>query len=209
MSTDRDVGLSRDTRPPAWADALLRLLLKPADRESVSGDLLEEYRVAIVPARGSRAADRWYILQAGGFLWRATWIWALMFSGAFLARTAYDWCVPTHDFVARSVVTTWVAVTIIATVAFSAAWRSRSVAAGVLTAVAASQIAALMSVVGAALLLAMWHDRQTQQAIVASGGPGEVFTLPFMMIIPAAIVGTAGALLGKALSTLVPPRLKA
>src|SRR5688500_10263372 len=38
-----------DARPPRWAEAILRLLLKPEDRESVSGDLLEEYRETIVP----------------------------------------------------------------------------------------------------------------------------------------------------------------
>jgi len=31
-------------QPPRWAEATLRLLLKPEDRDSVSGDLLEEYR---------------------------------------------------------------------------------------------------------------------------------------------------------------------
>jgi hypothetical protein len=35
------------TRPPQWAERLLRLLLKPEDRDSVSGDLLEEYRDSI------------------------------------------------------------------------------------------------------------------------------------------------------------------
>jgi hypothetical protein len=199
MTTTNDRSASR---PPAWAEDLLRLLLRPADRDSVSGDLLEEYRDAIVPARGSRAADRWYILQAGGFLWRATWAWALLFAGAFIARTAYDWFVPTHDFGARSAATTWIAVTIIVSVSFSAAWRSRSFGAGLLTAILVSQIAALMSVAGAALLLAIWHDPQTQQAIVGSGGLGEVFALPFMMVIPAAIVGVVGALLGKLAAVL-------
>ena len=47
-----------DARPPRWAEAILRVLLKPHDRETVSGDLLEEYRDTIVPTRG-RAADLW------------------------------------------------------------------------------------------------------------------------------------------------------
>ena len=61
-----------------------------------------------------------------------------------------------------------------------------------------SQIAALMSVTGAMLLLAIWHDPQTQEAIIGSGGLGEVFVLPFMMIIPAVIVGTIGGAAGSA-----------
>jgi len=38
--------------PPRWAEALLRAFLKPGDFESVSGDLLEQYRDSIYPARG-------------------------------------------------------------------------------------------------------------------------------------------------------------
>ena len=71
-----------DARPPRWAEAILRLLLKPEDRESVSGDLLEEYRETIVPALGS-AADRWYVRQVASFLFRASWTW-----GAILGRPA-------------------------------------------------------------------------------------------------------------------------
>jgi hypothetical protein len=55
-----------NARPPQWAELLLRLLLKPKDRESVSGDLLEEYRDTIVPRLGS-AANRWYVRQVGSF----------------------------------------------------------------------------------------------------------------------------------------------
>lgn len=56
-------------RPPAWAEATLRLLLKPADRESVTGDLLEEYRDSVLPERGRRRADIWYVMQVAGFVW--------------------------------------------------------------------------------------------------------------------------------------------
>src|SRR5215467_7782266 len=47
MTAERSV-----TSPPTWAESLLRLLLTSKDRESVSGDLLEEYRESIVPALG-------------------------------------------------------------------------------------------------------------------------------------------------------------
>ncbi len=196
MTTGHNVALLQAARPPAWADALLRLLLTPADRESVSGDLLEEYREAIVPARGLRAADRWYILQAGGFLWRATWIWALLFSGAFLARTAYDWLVPTTDFLRRSEVSTAFGVAMLFSTACWAAWRSGSPVAGIFVSVVTSQVAAVISVVGASLMLAIWHDPHTQRAIIGSGGLEEVYVLPFMMVIPAVIVGSVGGAAG-------------
>jgi hypothetical protein len=190
------------TRPPGWAEALLRCLLKPEDRESVSGDLLEKYRESIRPSRGERAADAWYVLQVGGFLWRATWFGALVFSAAALARTAYDWLVPTTDFFARAQAPTFFGVSTLLVVGFWSSWRSGSFAAGPLVTAVTSQIAALMSVAGAAVLIAVWHDSDTMRAIAGSGGLGEVFVLPFMMIVPAVIVGGVGAaaaILGKRL----------
>ena len=51
MTLDRPAAL-----PPRWAEWLLRTLLSAEDRDCISGDLLEEYRQAIVPALG-RGAD--------------------------------------------------------------------------------------------------------------------------------------------------------
>ena len=184
------------TLPPGWAESLLRMLLAPVDRDSVSGDLLEEYRESIVPQRGAQA-NRWYVRQVAWYVLRATWPWAVVFAGAFLARTAYDWRVPTANFALRSAVTTWFAVSALLAASGWRAWRSRSVFTGVVTAIATSQIAAMISVAGAAILLAIWHDPQTQSAIAGSGGLGEVFLLPFLMIIPAVVVGIAGACAGR------------
>ncbi len=184
------------TRPPGCAEALLRLLLKPEDRESVSGDLLEEYRESIRSSRGETAADVWYLAQVAGFLWRITWMWAVVFSGASLARMLYDWLVPTTDFAARAAVSTWAGVSVFFIVAVWAGWRSRSFVAGPVVAAVTSQVAALMSVAGAAVLFAVWHDPATMRAVAVSGGLGEVFFLPFMMIIPAVIVGSVGGAAG-------------
>ena len=50
-------------RPPYWAEWIVRALLKPRDRETVTGDLLEEYREVILPARGHLRAVLWYLAQ--------------------------------------------------------------------------------------------------------------------------------------------------
>jgi hypothetical protein len=120
-------------------------------------------------------------------------MFAAVFSSAFLARTLYDWLVPTSYFAVRATVSTWSGVMILFVVAFWAAWRSRSFIAGPVTAAVTSQLAALISVVGTVILLAIWHDPGTQEAIAGSGGLAEVFVLPFMMIIPGLIVGSIGA----------------
>ena len=60
---------SDDSLPPRWADAILRSLLKPADRDSTSGDLLEEYLAAKHPSLGSVRANLWYIGNVLSVLW--------------------------------------------------------------------------------------------------------------------------------------------
>jgi hypothetical protein len=60
-----------DARPPAWAEATLRLLLRPEDREGVTGDLLEQYQDRLAAGRGRRRAVAWYVRQVAGFAWRS------------------------------------------------------------------------------------------------------------------------------------------
>ena len=50
--------------PPRWAERLLRLSLRRRDRDTVTGDLLEEYREAILPTRGRLRAQLWYLRHA-------------------------------------------------------------------------------------------------------------------------------------------------
>jgi hypothetical protein len=61
-------------RPPRWAEAVLRLLLRPDAAETVSGDLLEEYRESVRPSRGRFQADVWFVRQVAGFVWRSIWV---------------------------------------------------------------------------------------------------------------------------------------
>lgn len=46
--------MSTDATPPAWAEAILRAVLKPTDFVTVSGDLLEE-------VQGNRSANPWSV----------------------------------------------------------------------------------------------------------------------------------------------------
>src|SRR5262245_50604908 len=185
--------MAETTKPPEWAEILLRLSLKAADCENVSGDLLEEYRASIVPSRGEAAANAWYVAQVAGFVWRTTWLWALVFSAPYLARTAYDWLVPTTDFHLRAQLSTDVGIATLLLIGLWAGWRAQSFAAGVAITVVVSQIAALISVVGGGLLFALLVTPEVRRAIDGSGGLAEGFTLPFMMIVPALIVGSAGS----------------
>ena len=57
-----------DPVPPPWAEHLLRLVLPPVDRDTITGDLLEEYQEAIRPMRGPVGARRWYLRQVASLI---------------------------------------------------------------------------------------------------------------------------------------------
>jgi hypothetical protein len=190
--------MSTDATPPEWAETILRAVVNRRDFDSVSGDLLEEYRDTVYPARGRAAADWWYVVQVSGFVMRSVGVWGALFGGAFLARTALDWFVPTQDFSVRSAISTYVGMSLLLLTGFWSAWRSGSSVAGTFAATAAAIIGAMVSIGGAAGMLVMFHDQQTLAAIEGSGGLGEVFTSPLMMVVPALVLGTLGGALGAA-----------
>ena len=188
--------------PPLWAAALLRLVTRRADYERVSGVLLEAYEARTRTPLGAGRADRWYVSRVLALVVRASGPWAALFAAVFLGRTALDWRVPPADFTARALVTTCLAASILLCAGFIAAWRSGSIGAGTFVTVASVALAAPIVTAGAALLLAVWNDAGTMAAIESSGGLGEVFTLPWIGLLPGAILGTAGGAAGAALSRL-------
>ena len=192
--------------PPRWAEALLRLFLKPEVFTSVSGDLLEQYRDSIHPARGLLRADQWYVTQVLGFVLRGTRLWAVLFAAAYVARTAFDWLRPTTDFQTRSEVSTALAAGILLASGFWVAWRSGSFAAGAAVGLATTAIAAVLSIAGVAVLLAIWHDPQTMAAIRGSGDLEESLVLPTFLILPGVAIAGVGGLLGATAKRLVRAR---
>lgn len=187
-------------RPPRWPEHVLRAVL-PSDRfESVSGDLLEAYRVTVRPARGTVAADAWYIGQVAGFVWRATIVPGGIFGGAVAFRTALDWFVPPSDFHVRATVSTYLAISILLAVGCWASWRSGSLVAGSVAGMATTTVGAGISLATAMILLGFRHDAPAMAAVAASGGIGEALTLPILMIGPGVLLGTLGGVVGSSLS---------
>jgi len=185
-------------RPPRWAEAMLGLVLRPDDVETVSGDLLEEYRRTIYPSRGRGPADRWFVWQVGGFVWRATWPWGAAFAVLMVGRDALDWFVPPVSFYTRSVVTSYAAISIFVGVGFWTTYRTRSLRASAFAGIAIGLIAKVLGITTVLLLLAVWHDPQTMAAIERSGGLGEVlFPFPNVAMV---VVGAGVALVGGVLA---------
>lgn len=80
-----------EANPPRWAETILQCLLKPSDRDSTVGDLLEEYRAARRPSLGAVRANVWYIVQVFSILWRLIQPAALVLAAqsVFLAFTVF------------------------------------------------------------------------------------------------------------------------
>lgn len=188
--------------PPPLAEALLRLFLAPRDRESVSGDLLEEYRESIHPSRGQAAADRWYVYQVLGFFWRSNAAPAILLLVAILGRTAFDWLVPTTEFSTRSTVSTLTSATILIAAGFVTGSRSHRALAGTVAGAIIPLVILPFVMIGMFLLLLFNHDPTSLSAISASGGLSEAFTFPLMLTIPGAIFGTLGGMLARGVRTL-------
>jgi hypothetical protein len=55
------------SHPPRWAENLLRFVLRERDRETIPGDLLEEYQEVVLSAQGQFRANLWYLRQILSF----------------------------------------------------------------------------------------------------------------------------------------------
>jgi hypothetical protein len=67
QSSQEDPGATSNC-PPLWAESFLLNVLKPRDRESILGDLLEEYREERLTKLGHTGANLWYIRQILGIV---------------------------------------------------------------------------------------------------------------------------------------------
>jgi hypothetical protein len=74
--------------PPRWLQKLLSITLKSHDRQTIAGDLLEEYREERLPRFGIWRANYWYFCQIlniasirvlGGQVMKAAWIGLSLF----------------------------------------------------------------------------------------------------------------------------------
>lgn len=59
----------QEKNPLRWSEYLLYLVLPKEERETVPGDLLEEYRTVILPKFGVRLARLWFAKQVMSSIW--------------------------------------------------------------------------------------------------------------------------------------------
>ncbi len=199
--------IDRPTRlPPSWAESLLRLILRQEDRDSVSGDLLEEYRESIVPAQGARA-DRWYIRQVTWYVLRATWTWGALVGAICVWRYLLDTLAPIHYtpgvIAFRSAVMSQALMATFSGCGAWHAWRTGHLRAGVLLALIAATIGGYLGMAGTLICLAFSHGPETMAAIEGSGGLFEGFPgVPLLLMIAAVITSIPGAIAGRLMAAI-------
>ena len=202
---------TKECTPPRWSEALLRMMLRPSDRDAISGDLLEEYRAVRRPALGAVGANAWYLTQTASVLWRLMWPAAalLVAQSVFLALTVFQpghhaphsildappvWLAVSFRFVwygslvgAPGVSLFDAAIYFVA--AYAAVQRTRLIKTAVL-------ISALTSIVGFATLFATAAVVTPSLAVGLLEHPVLLLILSTYFVIPLAYAAAIGALAG-------------
>ena len=189
--------------PPRWAEAVLRVLLRPDVAETVSGDLLEEYRDTVFPSRGRRRADMWYAAQVTRFMLHTPLIWGLVLAAFLSARTLFDTFAPPADYswAARSAFTTWSSITLYVFAAAWAAWRTGRASSGPLVALVTHVIGwTLRAVFDTVLFVSVVrYNPKMLDLFEITGGWGEEWGVPLMLLPIVVVLGTLGGVVGKSL----------
>jgi hypothetical protein len=185
--------------PPRWAQMLLRALLRPADTESIPGDLLEEYREVRYPSLGRARANVWYIRHMLSMLWQLVWPFVV----AIMALRVFSF--PFVNFGNPSLLpapaVSMLDAVILLLAGFCGAQRTGRVRTGLITATVTSLCSFLMFL-----------------AYASATTPGLLmapFEKPFIFIILASLLsiavafGLAVGLLGAALGQRLSPARKA
>ena len=122
--------------PPDWAESVFVALL-PADRaESESGDLLEAYRDEVLPARGERAADRWYIRQVIVVFARSHWSWLATLIAVFVVGDVAN----TRRLTVSGFGGPPVLIGVILAASLQGGWRTKRFEGGLITGIATSAL---------------------------------------------------------------------
>jgi hypothetical protein len=188
-------------KPPRWAEATLRRFIRREHEESVTGDLLEEYRESKVPTLGLRGADRWYVAQVVRAVWRLAAVFCIAAAALHAWREAVDELVPVASYITRSLILTYGMFAIYISAGLSTGWRTGRVSAGTL-------IAALTSLIG---WFGAWFVAGTLAVLrvpdrLYPGGVEEMFFLPLMILPLVIALGTFGAVLGTVARRIIPAR---
>lgn len=162
-------------------------------RETIIGDVLEEYRQAVAPARGHLRADLWYATQ----LVRAGWMLAAGF--CFLAATFGIWremldelvaVSPAGDYRLRAAMLTWAMAGCCVSSGLCAGWRTGGIAAGAIT----SPVAFACGLAGGAAVSSAFRWLGVASAYSAIEAEATFLVILLVPVVALALTATLGLL---------------
>jgi hypothetical protein len=174
------------------------------DAETVSGDLLEQYRETVYPSRGRSRAVLWYVVQVSGFM-RIPLVCGLVLAAFAIGRMLLDTFAPPADYswAARSTFTTWSSISLYVLTGAWAASRTGRMASGPLMAVITHVIGWTLAAAFAAVLFVtvIRYDPRMLDLFEITGGWGEQWGVPLILLPIVVVLGTLGGLAGKSIGT--------
>jgi hypothetical protein len=187
-------------QPPAVAHALIAMLVPVKRRDSIIGDLLEEYHETQVPQHGVAAADRWYIRQALGFLWSAAAVPGALVGSVLTVRLLLDVAARVPDTADRAWITTLAMMTLFTLTGFRLGLVTRRVSGAIVTALAATAVGTVAAYAAAFVSMGL-AGAFVHPGAEAWAGLREGLDVPAHVI---AVIGTALACAGAALGRTFP-----
>jgi hypothetical protein len=195
-----------------WADVVLRLLVRRRDRETISGDLLEEYREHVRPTSGPWAARLWYVRQVLSFMSPLTWgvLIGVMLGTWQLVDTAAEPLAEDTPGVMIGIVGTMLVSWTLASMAAALPSRgfTHALVAGIITGVATMAVIDVTSILRVNLFLDEIRHRDDWANLMARFGASGVQSLrvyanweyvrgtPIVLALGAAAGGACGAVAG-------------
>src|SRR5262249_10887245 len=181
--------------PPRWAQALLRVLLRPTDFESIAANLLDEYQEVRRSSQGRIRADARYITHVVTVLSRVMWPWL----AAIIALRILSFPLPSGwnpSLVPAPGVSLLDAVIFLAAGLYSS-HRARRILTGVVTAGATSLVGFTMFLVRAAAT--------TPSLLLAPFEKPFIFVILSVLLMIALGFGVAVGIVGAAMGRRLPP----
>jgi hypothetical protein len=177
--------------PPDYAVALIEALVPRARRDSIVGDLLEEYHESVVPRQGSRAADGWFLRQALAFLWSASAAAGLAIAAIFTIRMLIGVAQPSNDLALRAQATTFVTMGLFVASGFRLGRSTGRFGGAAIVAIAATVIGTIYAYAMVFLCMAI-------AAVVVHPSPAAWIGLREGLDIPVHVIAVIGVLLASA-----------
>jgi hypothetical protein len=163
--------------PPKWAQRLLELTLRERDRNTIVGDLIEEYRERLCQGQHGRRVDTWYTKQVASLLWVAAAPGPLLLAAA-VCTSVLNAAWPTTESGHRLASTLVTTGAIYFLVGVQSGWLTRRLRAGAAMLLNAAVIALLVNPAAVLIHWTLWREPPTASALRISGGHLALLMFP-------------------------------